>query len=243
MPQDTTYDGLLNKRVMVEQPAKGFRIAIDTVLMAAAVPAKAGDYVLDMGCGVGGAMLCLALRVPDVRVDGIDIQQELTTLCHRNIERNNFSDRLRVFTADAPSHTPEKLYTHIMINPPYHDAAQHVGSDNPQKQRAHMMEKDAMQAWLTAADKMLYDTGTITIIHRADRADGLIATLSHLRPQIEILPLLPKADLPPKRIVLRTTKGAAQIRTCKPLILHQSDGKFTKEADAVLRDVGPIHFG
>ncbi len=35
---ETTFDGLLNKRIWLEQPAEGFRIAVDTVLLAAAVP-------------------------------------------------------------------------------------------------------------------------------------------------------------------------------------------------------------
>ncbi|MDD2325451.1 MAG: methyltransferase, partial [Alphaproteobacteria bacterium] len=81
MPDDqlmhTTVDTLLGKRFEVEQPAEGYRIAVDTLLLAAAVPARGGERVLELGCGVGGAMLALAARVPDVAITGIEVQMDM----------------------------------------------------------------------------------------------------------------------------------------------------------------------
>ena len=67
---DFTEDRILGGRVLLRQPAQGYRVAIDPVLLAAAAPARAGDLVLDVGCGVGAAALCLAARVPGVRAVG-----------------------------------------------------------------------------------------------------------------------------------------------------------------------------
>lgn len=232
---------------MVEQPAKGFRIAIDTVLLAAAVPAISGERVLDMGCGVGGAMLCLAARIPDVEIDGVEIQHALAALCHDNIQRNDRTSRLRVFRQDALAFINGKTaadapYDHIMINPPYHDTARHDVSDNDQRRIANSADADDLRQWITAADKILSATGTFTLIHRADRTEELTATLSPLRPQIDILPLLPKTGMPPKRVLIRARKGMARTTSCQPLVLHRMDGKFTAEADAALRDAGAIIF-
>jgi tRNA1(Val) A37 N6-methylase TrmN6 len=66
-----TEDTLLGGRVRLRQPASGYRVAIDPVLLAAAVPAVSGETALDIGCGTGAAALCLAVRVPGVRVIGI----------------------------------------------------------------------------------------------------------------------------------------------------------------------------
>jgi len=60
---DLTEDALLGQRVRLRQPRRGYRAAIDPVLLAAAVPARAGDRVLELGAGVGAAALCLAARV------------------------------------------------------------------------------------------------------------------------------------------------------------------------------------
>ncbi len=60
-------DALLDGRLRLCQPAAGYRAAIDPVFLAAAVPGEAGSRVLDLGCGVGAAALCLLTRVPRAR--------------------------------------------------------------------------------------------------------------------------------------------------------------------------------
>ena len=54
--EDLTEDAFLDGRVRLLQPRKGYRAATDPVLLAAAVAAKPGDKVLDIGCGAGAAL-------------------------------------------------------------------------------------------------------------------------------------------------------------------------------------------
>ena len=61
-----TEDMLLDGRVKLAQPVDGLRTAIDAVLLAASVPVKAGQHVLDLGCGAGAVSLCLAPVRPGV---------------------------------------------------------------------------------------------------------------------------------------------------------------------------------
>ena len=61
----TTVDHLLNGRVALEQPRDGYRVAIDPVFLAAAVPAKSGNKILELGVGTGAAALCLLARIPE----------------------------------------------------------------------------------------------------------------------------------------------------------------------------------
>ncbi|MBI3708303.1 MAG: methyltransferase [Proteobacteria bacterium] len=64
----TTRDALLGGRVAFRQPAAGYRAAIDPVLLAASVPAATKGRVLELGCGAGAALLCLAHRLPNLRI-------------------------------------------------------------------------------------------------------------------------------------------------------------------------------
>ena len=50
-----TEDRLLGGRVVMRQPASGYRAATDPVLLAACVAARPGMRVLDAGCGAGAA--------------------------------------------------------------------------------------------------------------------------------------------------------------------------------------------
>ena len=72
----------------LRQPLEGYRAAIDPVLLAAAVPARSGEKVLELGCGVGAAALCLLARVPDLTVAGLELQPALAALARHNAKAN-----------------------------------------------------------------------------------------------------------------------------------------------------------
>ena len=76
----TTRDAFLGGRVVLRQPRDGYRAATDPVFLAAACPAKSGDHVLELGCGVGAAALCLAARVAGLQILGVERQADLPHL-------------------------------------------------------------------------------------------------------------------------------------------------------------------
>ena len=62
-----TDDRLLDGRLQLYQPSDGYRIAIDPVLLAAAVPVRAGDHVFDLGTVLAtGTVLRLIEAVIDL---------------------------------------------------------------------------------------------------------------------------------------------------------------------------------
>ena len=104
--EQVTQDTLLDGRVSLRQPAAGYRAAIDPVLLAAAVPAQPGDRVLDVGAGVGAAALCLAQRVENIRVTGIEVQRELVRLAGENVMLNGLEDHVRILVGDIERPPP-----------------------------------------------------------------------------------------------------------------------------------------
>ncbi len=50
-----TVDDFLGGKVKLIQPEGGYRVSMDTVILAAAVPAKKGDLIIEGGVGTGGA--------------------------------------------------------------------------------------------------------------------------------------------------------------------------------------------
>ena len=81
---ETTRDRFLGGALEVIQPRTGYRAGMDAVLLGASIRAEAGQQVLDVGCGVGTAGLCLASRVSGAQVTGIELQPELHALASQN---------------------------------------------------------------------------------------------------------------------------------------------------------------
>ncbi len=84
-----TDDTLIDGRVRLAQPRRGYRAAIDPVLLAAFVPARPGERVLDLGCGAGAAALCLAARVPSLDLHGLELQAGYAALARANAAANS----------------------------------------------------------------------------------------------------------------------------------------------------------
>jgi len=237
-------DALLGGRVKLLQPTEGYRVAIDPVLLAAAVPATAGDSVLDLGCGVGAAALCLAARVPGCRVTGIEVQRELVRLAGENAARNGVADRVTIMSGDI-GHPPPRLepgsFGHIMANPPYVVAEAASPSPLPAKAAATVEGAADLAAWVRFALAMARPRGTITFIHRADRLEHLLVQFAGRAGGIVVLPLWPGAGKAAKRVIVHARKDVAAPTLLLPgLVLHEADGRYTAAADAVLRDAKAI---
>lgn len=237
-------DALLSGRIRLRQPIRGYRVAIDPVLLAAAVPATAGDSVLDIGCGVGAASLCLAARVEDCRIIGLDAQRALVRLANDNAALNDLGHRVEAIAGDLlrpPPRLAPGSFAHVMANPPFLERGAATVPLDAGKAAANVEGDADLAAWLDFALAMLRPKGSLTIIHRADRMEHLLAGLAGRAGEIVIFPLWAGAGKPAKRLILRARKGVATPTRLSPgLVLHEADGRFTAAADAVLRDAAAL---
>jgi tRNA1(Val) A37 N6-methylase TrmN6 len=234
----TTEDTLLEGRVRLIQPVEGYRVAIDPVLLAAAVPAGPGERVLDLGSGTGAAALCLAVREPACRVSGLERDLALVRLAQASAERTGVAQRVDFMVGDLLAPPPRLApgsFHHAMANPPYLPPG---GAPSPQPGRAaaHVEGEAALEDWVRAALTMVRLKGTVTFIHRADRMDALIGAFAGRAGELVLFPLWPEAGRAAKRILVRVRKGvAAPARLAPGLVLHAPGGGFTEAAEAVLR--------
>jgi tRNA1(Val) A37 N6-methylase TrmN6 len=234
-----TDDRLLGGRVRLRQSADGARAAIDPVFLAAAVPAEPSQQILDAGCGAGAAMLCLAARVPQCRIIGLELQRDLVRIAGDNAVLNRMGDRLSVMVGDL-LHPPPRLspgsFDHVMANPPFIERGRGTEAPNPAKNAANMEGDAALADWVRFALLMVRPKGTVTFIHRADRIDALLGQLAGRAGGVVIFPLWPRAGQPAGRVLVQARKQiAAPARLAAGLVLHEADGRFTAAAEAVLR--------
>lgn len=238
-----TDDRLLDGRVTVRQPAAGYRVAIDPVLLAAAVPAAAGARVLDAGCGTGAAMFCLAARVPGVVLTGLELQPALADYARAGLVLNGLAAdgtgaAARVATGDLAVPPGEVLdrrpFDVVMTNPPF--TADGTPPPDGSRAAAHHEGAAGLAGWIGGCLAMLRPKGRLVMIHRADRLSEILAHLAGRAGDARILPIHAKADQPARRVIVDAGKGRRSPDTLLPgLVLHGDGGAFTAAADAVLR--------
>lgn len=239
---DHTTDALLGGLVRLKQPRKGQRASADAVMLAAAVGAKAGARVLELGCGSGVAMLCLAARLKTVTVAGLELQPDLVALCARNIAANGVEDRLSVFEGDIRARRIAGLapnsFDQVFANPPYFDVARHRVSPHAGRAAARAEAEDAdLGHWVAAMLRYAKPNAGLTLIHKAERLGDILSALDGKAGAIRVIPLWSKAGQPAKRVIVKAVKGSKAPLTLTPgLVLHQADGSYLPEIDAVLRN-------
>jgi tRNA1Val (adenine37-N6)-methyltransferase len=240
-PDEVSDDKFLCGRLRLLQPRQGYRAATDPVLLAAACAAQPGQSVLDLGCGVGAASLCLGLRVPGLHLAGLELQPAYADLARQNAARNGIA--LTVVEGDITA-MPAAMrhgFDHVIANPPYYPPG---GTPSPVTSRATAMQVDTpLSAWVEAASRRLHPGGWLTMITGADALPQILAALSPKLGSATVLPLAPRDGKPALRILLRARKGGrAAFRLLAPFVIHAGaahDGdreSYTPAANAVLRE-------
>ena len=241
---ETSDDAVLGGRLRLRQRRRGHRTGHDAILLAAATAARAGDHVVDLGAGVGAAGLALAMRVPDVTVNLVEIDPALAALAAENIERNGLATRARAAVLDvagpsdafAAAGLGPQSADRVMMNPPFNDPAKQNVSPDPARSAAHMTADASLSDWLNAASWLLQSAGTLTMIWRADGLADVLAALSPRFGGIAILPVHGRAGQPAIRVIVRANKASRSPLVLLPgLALNDSDGRPTEEAERVLR--------
>jgi tRNA1(Val) A37 N6-methylase TrmN6 len=239
---ELTRDAVLDGKVRLTQSRDGYRVAIDPVLLAAAVPARPGQSVLDVGSGTGAAALCLRARVHELALTGLERDAGALALARTNAADNGAAiDWVEGDVMAPPSGLMARQFHHVMSNPPYRSTGRGRPSPVPGRASAHAVDEAAFPAWLSFCAGRVRDRGTLTLILPAVELARAMAVLEPLLGGIAVLPLWPRAGRPAKRVILqaRRSRGAPS-RLMPGLVLHDSDGGYTDQALGVLRGAAAI---
>lgn len=220
-PADLSQDVFLGGRLMLFQPRKGYRAGIDPVLLAASVPARTGQSVLELGCGAGAAILCLATRVGGLVLTGVELQAEYADLARLNGVENDID--LSVFEADLtalPDDLRQLQFDHVIANPPYFRAGAHSVARDVGRQIALGGDTD-LGDWIDVAARRLAPKGYLHVIQRIERLPEVLVACSGRLGSIEVLPFSGRVGREPELVIVRARKnGRAAFRLHTPRVLH-----------------------
>lgn len=244
---ETTEDVFLGDRLVIRQPANGYRAGIDAVLLAASVAKGAAKEarVLDVGAGVGTVGLCIAARLPQVSVVLYERAAELVHLAGHNITANGLSARVTAVAGDVAISAHDlaglglaaESFDHCVANPPFHDTAAGTPAGNVLKAGSHAMESGSLEHWVRFMARMTKPGGSAAMIHKAEALARVLAAFQRRFGAIGVLPISARAGEPAIRVLVEGVKGSRAPLTLKPgLVLHGPDQDFMPMVEKILRN-------
>jgi len=219
-----SIDAFLGGRLHLRQPKTGYRAGIDPVLLAAAVPACAGQSVLELGCGGGTALFCLATRVGGLSLTGVELQPEYHALAVENAALNGIEADVRCADLRAlPTDIRQRRFDHVLMNPPYFDRRTSTSAANGGKDIAFGGDT-SLDDWIDAGARRLAPKGLLTLIQRIERLPDSLAAVTGRLGSVVVCPISARSGRAPALFLMQARKGGrAAFRLLPPLVLHARD--------------------
>ena len=242
--QYASKDAFLGGRLMLVQPARGFRAGSDSVLLGASVPESA-SWILDLGAGVGAAGLVAALWAKDANVLLAERDAATLELARQNIETNGLSGRVDAAAADVTASGPVReaaglrpdSFDVVIANPPYFEKGHGTPAGEAGRNAARHADSADLDLWLRTAAAATAPRGAAIFILPAERLGEALAGFDRRFGAVTVLPIAARPGAEAGRVLVRGIKGSrAPLRLLAPLVLHGAEGNgFAPEIASVLR--------
>jgi len=231
-----TTDTFFNGKIKVRQDTSGYRFSIDAVLLADFVKVRPKDTVVDLGTGCGIIPLILALRNPQARFFGVEIQSDLARLAEKNVQDNSLEERIQIIRKDMQSVTTDMVsgpVDLVLSNPPNRRVLS--GRVNPCLQRAvarHEIKMD-LPGLLQTAGKILRGAGKFFTIYPAGRVTDLIVGMRETGIEPKRIRFIHSAQGTEAKLVLMegVKDGRSGVSIDKPLIIYKNKADYTEEVE------------
>ena len=210
-----------------------FNFSLDTVLLANfCTITKDVKKIVDFGTNNAAIPLILSRRT-NKPIIGVEIQKEAVELAKKNRTLNNLDDQIEIVHSDIKEFVNDSIKVGLVVcNPPFFKVDEDSNLNNNEFLTIARHEiKINLEEIIKSAAKILDNRGKFAMVHRPQR-------------MIEILNLMQKYDIEPKRIkfvypkynkeshillVEGIYKGKKGLTIEPPLYAHNDDGSYSDE--------------
>jgi len=235
---DETLDDLILGGLKLIQPVQGYRFSLDAVLLAHFPELSGVQRAVDLGTGSGVIPLLLAVRSPQVKVIGVELQTGMVERARRSVSLNGLQDRIEIIAADIreiEKSLPGGSAELVLSNPPFWKKGEgHVSRQPEQAAARHELHLNLEQL-VSQGAYLLAPGGKLAIIQRAERlAESLEIlrrsqlTLTRLRMVHAFLDR--KAGL----VLVEAVKSRrGRLTVLPPLLVYTQVGQYSPEIQAI----------
>jgi tRNA1(Val) A37 N6-methylase TrmN6 len=231
--EDETLDSFYHGQILVLQKKKGYRFSVDAPLLADFIRTKRTDSLLEIGTGSG--VISLLLSVKSFRhITALEIQASLVDLARRNVELNNLTRRIRVVQGDFRDYVTREKFDVIFSNPPYiRKKSGHLSPSDEKSVAKHELKMNIFDI-MQRMTKLLKKGGKAYFIFPAKRQDELRKATKESGMKLHSLRFVfPHRGGEPNFVLASCDFGTKKMICREPLILYDSEGKYTVETEAI----------
>ncbi|MEW6456469.1 MAG: methyltransferase [Acidobacteriota bacterium] len=230
-----SFDSFFKGKIKVLQKVKGFRFSIDAPLLASFIKTKKGDKLIELGAGNGIISLILTHSNPLKKIVTVEIQKSLVELAKKNVEINNFGNKIKVLQADLRKLCLNEKYDVVFSNPPYRKVGE--GKTNPDIEKAiarHEILCDIYDV-MKVTSSLMKKNGKAYFIFRTERKDDFEDACMKNKLKIKrIKYVYPKKNSKSNLFLTEVVFFSNKIIEEEPIIIHKDDGTFTEEMQNIL---------
>lgn len=225
------------------QREKGYRSALDPVLLANFIRPKERDRIIDLGTGNGIIAILTALNHPKTEIVGIDIQEGLLELARKNVELNCLEKRVEIKRLDirkVSGSLKAESFDIAVGNPPYRKLKR--GRLNPDREKAlarHEVEI-TLPEYLEASKYLVKNKGRIVFIYHPSRFIELQSLFEKLNIRANRIQFIhSRIDTDATMVLVEGIKnGKNDTAILKPLIVYKRPGEYSKEIKEIYKKMG-----
>jgi len=236
---DETRDTILDGRITLIQPRRGYRFSVEAILLGRFARASTRERVLELGAGCGVVSIMIAALDRPRGVVAIEIQPPLAAMIARSAALNGL-ESVDAVCADLRQKkiagVESASFDLVVANPPYRAAAS--GRENPEHGRrlARGENVGTLADFVAVARRYARRGGRVAFVFTARRSAELISAMrsNQLEPK-RIRLVHPRIAMPASVMLIETRLGGGiEVTVEPPLILYERQGVYTAEARALL---------
>ena len=235
--ENFSIDSIWDTSLKIQQSRRGYRFALDAVLLAHFLRMENGETALEIGCGNGVIPILLSRLKKYRKIVAVEIQSELADLARANVQRNH-AEHIEIIHADATqlheilsANSFDLLYS----NPPYRKLG--TGKLNPSREKSiarheiHLKLEDL----ISVADNFLKPEGRLSVILPTFRENDWMQLLSKQEYFLIERQYVHSFRNQEAAFVLTTAgRTAATLSEIEPLVIYEKRGEYTVQMAKLL---------
>lgn len=230
-----TIDSFHRGQFQVIQPlGQGHRSGMDAMLLASLVASQKPCRVADLGAGAGAAGMAVASRLETAQIVLVERSPLMAQFARRSLalaQNARLNARISVLEADisltgrarVAAGLADNSFDHVIMNPPFNDAADRKTPD-ALKAEAHAMTEGLFDTWIRTAAAIAKSGGQLSLIARPESIGEILTACARRFGGVEVTPLHPRTGENAVRILVTAIKQSrARLTMRAPLIIHEEE--------------------